>query len=161
MDEDSAGSSEGIDEAEESIESLALENSQTAVDSEPLPEPMQTDKTDELAEVTPTVTQSEKSNIFTVKIGPQSSVESMETAASGIAIAMEVETFMPSKRMKPCLAMRDGVMYMYGGLYEEGDKQVTLTDFYALDLNKLDSWRTIIVPDIKQVTIKEILKSNR
>ena len=37
-----------------------------------------------------------------------------------------------------------GVLYLYGGLYEEANKQVTLQDMYALDLSKLDQWRTLI-----------------
>lgn len=36
---------------------------------------------------------------------------------------------------------------MYGGIYEEGDKQVTLNDFYSLDIHKLDEWNVIVAED--------------
>merc|ERR1740137_448400 len=42
------------------------------------------------------------------------------------------------------MAVKRGVLYMYGGMYEDGDKQLTLNDFYSLDLNKLEEWQTII-----------------
>ena len=38
---------------------------------------------------------------------------------------------------------------MYGGVFEEGDKQVTLADFYSLDTNKMDTWTVIIGEDKK------------
>lgn len=36
---------------------------------------------------------------------------------------------------------------MYGGIYEQGDKQLTLNDFYSLDIHKLDEWSVIIAED--------------
>lgn len=38
----------------------------------------------------------------------------------------------PSARMKPGLAISKGTLYLYGGEYENGSKQYTLNDFYAL-----------------------------
>ena len=84
-----------------------------------------------------------KDSIFTVSIGPQSSqthssVQSINVTSHGDS------KFWPCARMNAQLAVRSGVLYLYGGLYEEGDKQVTLQDMYALDLHKLDEWKTLI-----------------
>lgn len=41
-------------------------------------------------------------------------------------------TFTPSPRINPGMAVKNGVLYMYGGMFEAGDKQYTLNDFYSL-----------------------------
>lgn len=35
------------------------------------------------------------------------------------------------------------MVYLYGGYYEIGDRQVTLSDMYAVDLGKMDQWTLI------------------
>ena len=79
--------------------------------------------------------------IFKVTIGPQG--VSGEGGRES-EVDMDVEIFTPSPRMNALLAVKSGVLYLYGGIYEEGDKQVTLADFYSLDLQKLDEWNVII-----------------
>ncbi|XP_011201997.2 kelch domain-containing protein 4 [Bactrocera dorsalis] len=54
----------------------------------------------------------------------------------------------PSPRMNSGLCVSKGVLYVYGGLYEEDNKQYTFNDFYALDLHKLDEWKSIITNDM-------------
>ena len=56
--------------------------------------------------------------------------------------------FVPHPRMNPILTVKNGILYLYGGLYEDGDRQFTLRDFYSLDLHKLEKWDTIIASDI-------------
>ena len=84
-------------------------------------------------------------SVFTVTIGPQggSSVRSVEGGDGCVCSA----PFVPRARMNSMLAVKNGVLYMYGGLYEEGDKQLTLSDIYSLDLRKLDEWHTLISDD--------------
>lgn len=74
----------------------------------------------------------------------------------------------PSPRMKASLVVCKKHLYLFGGIVEDGDKQITLADFYSLgefrlaydcerawtlsitailcstDLTKLDKWKTII-----------------
>lgn len=38
----------------------------------------------------------------------------------------------PTPRMKPGLVVCKGTLYLYGGVFEEGDKQYTLSDFYSI-----------------------------
>lgn len=45
------------------------------------------------------------------------------------------------------LCVRHGTLFLYGGVFEVGDRQVTLSDFYSLDLHKMDEWKTIIPLD--------------
>jgi hypothetical protein len=47
-------------------------------------------------------------------------------------------------------------LYLYGGMMEVGDREVTLDDLYTLDLNKLDAWNLVIEasPFPVQQTIK-------
>lgn len=53
----------------------------------------------------------------------------------------------PSCRMNCGLAVKHNVLYLYGGMFEEGDKQITFSDMYSLDLKKLEEWKVIIEDD--------------
>ena len=100
-------------------------------------------------------------SIFQLKIGPQSSTttdDGVFTVTAGVqgtssdsaaAVGMETDAFVPSPRMNPLLAVKNGVLYLYGGIFEEGDRQYTLSDFYTLNLHRLDEWQTIIASDLK------------
>ncbi|CAF1296902.1 unnamed protein product [Rotaria sp. Silwood1] len=47
----------------------------------------------------------------------------------------------PSSRMNAAMVIKQGILYLYGGLRElDEKKQYTLGDFYSLNLNKLDTW---------------------
>ncbi|KAJ7535231.1 hypothetical protein O6H91_12G023500 [Diphasiastrum complanatum] len=50
----------------------------------------------------------------------------------------------PSGRINAAMAVGRDTLYLYGGLMEIGDQEVTLDDLYSLDLNKLDSWNCIV-----------------
>jgi hypothetical protein len=39
---------------------------------------------------------------------------------------------MPSPRMGSGLCVKHGLLYLYGGIVEDGDKQYTLNDMFAL-----------------------------
>lgn len=86
--------------------------------------------------------------IFTVTIsGPSSQNATTANSSAGGSGAAVVDYFVPCPRMNPLLAVRHGILYLYGGMYEIGDKQVTLSDFYSLDLRRMDEWKTIIPLD--------------
>ena len=57
---------------------------------------------------------------------------------------------MPCPRTNAALAVKHGDLYVYGGMYEDGDKQVTLADMYKLDLHRLDAFTTLIEDDISK-----------
>ena len=89
----------------------------------------------------------EEESIFKVTVGPQSA--NSAGGASGSAGSGHTAMFMPSPRMNALLSVVNGILYMYGGMYEHGDRQYTFSDFYSLDIHKLDEWNTIIENNFK------------
>ncbi|RUS84183.1 hypothetical protein EGW08_008070 [Elysia chlorotica] len=89
-------------------------------------------------------------DIFKVTVAP-SAAESGPTvsASDGGTSCADEEKFWPSARMNTSLTCKDGNLFMYGGVFEEGDKQVTLADLYTLDTHKMDTWTVIIGEDRK------------
>lgn len=53
----------------------------------------------------------------------------------------------PSPRSNAMLAVKHGRLYLYGGMFEAGDRQVTLSDLYCLDLHKMDEWTALVEAD--------------
>ncbi|XP_011499682.1 PREDICTED: kelch domain-containing protein 4 [Ceratosolen solmsi marchali] len=87
--------------------------------------------------------------IFTVTLGPTLSTNKV-TSDVGVPVS---DTFTPAARINASLAVKNNILYMYGGMIEDGDKQYTLNDFYSLDCKKLDKWTTIINDDISTLVL--------
>jgi hypothetical protein len=76
--------------------------------------------------------------IFKVTVGPSIAVQN--TGNTLDATALSVKAFTPAPRMSAGLAYKQGKLYLYGGQYEEGDKQLTFSDLYSLGKSaKFDS----------------------
>lgn len=60
----------------------------------------------------------------------------------------------PTSRINPCLLMRGCSLYVYGGITEIGDIEVTLDDCWSLDLNKRDSWKRVLPGRMHQLVWK-------
>lgn len=86
--------------------------------------------------------------VFKVSIGPSTTTQSSSTSKDNPNDACNV--FIPSPRMNCGLAVKHGILYLYGGMFEDGDKQITFNDFYTIDLKKIDEWKTIIADDQSQ-----------
>ncbi|XP_076470965.1 kelch domain-containing protein 4-like [Babylonia areolata] len=128
-----------MDSAESTLENLALSSAASADSQEA--------GTQNPESSTPA---GAEGGVFTVTIGPQSEAMSGVPSSSGGAAGGEVEKlFVPCPRMSPCLAVKAGVLYLYGGKFEVGDREFTLCDFHCLDLSKLDAWKTIIAQDVQ------------
>jgi hypothetical protein len=91
--------------------------------------------------------------VFTVKVGSTATNENeaMQAETSGGQVTR------PRPRMNAGLAVKHGVLYVYGGSYEEGDRQITLGDMYTIDLHKLTEWQVLVPPDI---TLQEWIESS-
>ena len=50
----------------------------------------------------------------------------------------------PSPRINPSLIVRGNTLYLYGGVTELGDIEVTLDDCWSIDLSKRDMWRKVL-----------------
>jgi hypothetical protein len=92
--------------------------------------------------------------VFQVKIGPAlGSAPGEEPGDEQRA----VKVFQPHPRMGPLMAVKNGVLFLYGGMFERGDKQFTFKDFYSLDLSKMEEWNVLIENDeSKLVSIFQI-----
>ncbi|XP_044252755.1 kelch domain-containing protein 4-like [Tribolium madens] len=82
--------------------------------------------------------------VFKVTVGPSLGCN---TSSSEKTTSDGPKVFQPSPRLNCGLAVKHGVLYLYGGMFEDGDKQVTFSDFYSIDLRKLDEWKVIIQDD--------------
>lgn len=78
--------------------------------------------------------------IFKVTVGP---VLNNQSVGSSSSVCDTESVFSPSPRINCGLAIKHGVLYLYGGMAEDGDKQFTFNDFYSVDLKKMDEWNTI------------------
>lgn len=69
--------------------------------------------------------------------------ESEEEEEDG-ALGQQVE---PCPRSNAMLAVKHGVLYVYGGMFEVGDRQFTLSDLYSIDLHKMEEWKVLVEMD--------------
>ena len=75
---------------------------------------------------------------------PVVAVNEVHTESSSIARYFESRTA-PCPRINPAVVIRGHTLYVYGGVTELGDAEVTLDDCWSLDLNKRDQWRMVAV----------------
>jgi hypothetical protein len=50
----------------------------------------------------------------------------------------------PSGRINACMAVGRDTLYLYVGMMEVKDREITLDDLYSLNLSKFDEWKCII-----------------
>lgn len=55
----------------------------------------------------------------------------------------------PCPRSNTMIAVKQGLLYVYGGMFEVGDRQFTLNDLYCLDLHKMEEWKVLVEMDPK------------
>ncbi|CAN2389233.1 Kelch domain containing 4, partial [Pristimantis euphronides] len=55
----------------------------------------------------------------------------------------------PCPRSSSMVAVKQGILYVYGGMFEVGDRQFTLNDLYSLDLHKMEEWKVLVEMDPK------------
>ncbi|CAL7933535.1 unnamed protein product [Xylocopa violacea] len=104
------------------------------------------DETQESPSVPMESTITDSDGIFTVTIGPT------PISISDKKESIHKNVFVPCPRINPGLAIKHSILYLYGGMFEDGDRQYTLSDFYSLDCHKLDEWRTILKDDLSSQT---------
>ncbi|XP_051148129.1 LOW QUALITY PROTEIN: uncharacterized protein LOC127263167 [Andrographis paniculata] len=69
---------------------------------------------------------------------------SASTKRSAVQSSVIPEVVKPCGRINSCMVVGKDTLYIYGGMMEVKDQEITLDDLYALNLNKLDEWRCII-----------------
>uniref|UniRef100_A0A673LA44 Kelch domain-containing protein 4-like n=1 Tax=Sinocyclocheilus rhinocerous TaxID=307959 RepID=A0A673LA44_9TELE len=55
----------------------------------------------------------------------------------------------PCPRSSAMATVKHSKLYLYGGMFEVGDRQFTLSDLYSLDLHKMDQWDVLVEMDPK------------
>ncbi|KAG8437434.1 hypothetical protein GDO86_008220 [Hymenochirus boettgeri] len=90
----------------------------------------------------------EDGTVMTIKqviSGPTLESEEEESDEEGSAHPV-VE---PCPRSNAMTAVKQGVLYIYGGMFEVGNRQFTLNDLYSLDLHKMEEWKVLVEMDPK------------
>ncbi|KAF3512255.1 hypothetical protein F2Q69_00002540 [Brassica cretica] len=59
-------------------------------------------------------------------------------------VSVSEEVVKPCGRINSCMVVGKDTLYIYGGMMEIKDKEITLDDLYSLNLSKLDEWKCII-----------------
>ena len=95
------------------------------------------------------ITQTLSDGIFTVTVKSEaSSGSTLSGKLNEIASAAVSEPVaVPSARMKALMVVHKSVVYLYGGVYEQDDRQYTLGDLHCLNLHRLDFWQTLYAND--------------
>ncbi|XP_051661687.1 kelch domain-containing protein 4 isoform X2 [Manacus candei] len=93
----------------------------------------------------------EDGTVMTIKqviSGPAEEKERSESEEEeeGGALGQQVE---PCPRSNAMVAVKHGVLYVYGGMFEVGDRQFTLSDLHSIDLHKMEEWKVLVEMDPK------------
>lgn len=78
------------------------------------------------------------------------SEEEEEEEEEGGALGQPVE---PCPRSSAMVAVKHGVLYMYGGMFEVGDRQVTLSDLHCIDLHRMEQWKVLLEMDPSEFSL--------
>ncbi|KMZ57336.1 Kelch domain-containing protein 4 [Zostera marina] len=60
------------------------------------------------------------------------------------------EAVKPCGRINSCMVVGRDTLYLYGGMMEIKDQEITLDDLYMLNLSKLDEWKCIIPASVSE-----------
>ncbi|KAG0142547.1 hypothetical protein CROQUDRAFT_50169 [Cronartium quercuum f. sp. fusiforme G11] len=74
--------------------------------------------------------------------------------------ADDPEKSIPLARYNPMLAVLKNTLYIYGGIFESGDREYTLQSFYSLALDKLDRFMCLRDDDIQDHEWNEEVESS-
>lgn len=78
------------------------------------------------------------------KPGSNTGGKSHEPETNGGSQDALPEVVKPCGRINSCMAVGRDTLYLYGGMMEIKDREITLDDLYMLNLSKLDEWKCII-----------------
>lgn len=83
----------------------------------------------------------------------RSGSEEEEEEEEGGALGQPVE---PCPRSSAMVAVKHGVLYVYGGMFEVGDRQVTLSDLHSIDLHRMEQWKVLLEMDPSKLCCWEL-----
>uniref|UniRef100_A0A803WDJ8 Kelch domain containing 4 n=1 Tax=Ficedula albicollis TaxID=59894 RepID=A0A803WDJ8_FICAL len=97
----------------------------------------------------------EDGTVMTIKQLIPGAAEDKDRPGSEEEEEEEEEGGAPGQPLEPCprcsamVAVKHGVLYVYGGMFEVGDRQVTLSDLHCLDLHRMEQWKVLLEMDPK------------
>jgi hypothetical protein len=105
----------------------------------------------------------ESNNPFQLTISKEKNDKSMETIViqNNPESLVATNVFLPHPRRSSFLQFHKGILYLYGGKFEDkDDKELTLNDLYSLNVKKLDEWNLLYEdPEFKIELEKKTLDS--
>eukprot|EP00268_Persea_americana_P063588 TRINITY_DN825_c1_g1_i5.p1 TRINITY_DN825_c1_g1~~TRINITY_DN825_c1_g1_i5.p1 ORF type:complete len:304 (-),score=99.07 TRINITY_DN825_c1_g1_i5:397-1308(-) len=84
---------------------------------------------------------------LTIDDGESASVSNVtheKAVSSDFLTSTSSEAVKPCGRINSCMVVSRDALYIYGGMMEVRDREITLDDLYMLNLSKLDEWKCII-----------------
>ncbi|MCD7463322.1 hypothetical protein HAX54_050350, partial [Datura stramonium] len=116
--------------------------------------PMEVDANDEDEDLDYEEDSSTKSNIkkmslnmkrnVTIDDGNEPPRSETSSKSSAVQHSASADVVKPCGRINSCMAVAKDTLYIYGGMMEIRDQELTLDDLYILNLSKLDEWKCII-----------------
>ncbi|KAM7276734.1 hypothetical protein ACFE04_018600 [Oxalis oulophora] len=73
----------------------------------------------------------------------KSDLKSRQTKHNSVQNSISPEVVKPCGRINSCMVVGRDTLYIFGGMMEVKDREITLDDMYALNLSKLDEWKCI------------------
>ncbi|PKA61367.1 Acyl-CoA-binding domain-containing protein 4 [Apostasia shenzhenica] len=67
----------------------------------------------------------------------------LDVKVQGLEKNSSSEVVRPCGRINTCMVVGKDILYLYGGMMEVKDREITLDDLYSLNLCKLDQWNCI------------------
>jgi hypothetical protein len=101
---------------------------------------------------------------FQLTITAKEATEKMDTVVvvQNEEVGNQPEVFLPHPRRSSYLQFHKGILYLFGGKFEDiDDKEITLNDLYSLNIKKLDEWNVLYEdPEFKLELKKSVDSGN-
>lgn len=105
-----------------------------------------------------------ESEVFTLTYSNKEASTSTETEDAVVTVKNTDQTkniFMPHPRRSSYLQFHKGILYLYGGKYEDkNDKEFTFNDLYCLNIKKLDEWKTLYEDKELHLELKKLAENS-
>eukprot|EP00299_Pterocystis_sp_00344_P014595 c7239_g1_i2.p1 GENE.c7239_g1_i2~~c7239_g1_i2.p1 ORF type:complete len:673 (+),score=212.04 c7239_g1_i2:46-2064(+) len=65
-----------------------------------------------------------------------------------VDVSVEAKPNWPVRRMNCQMAINGNKLFLFGGVLEANEREITLSDLWSIDVNKMDEWHCVIAMDI-------------
>ncbi|CDP15054.1 unnamed protein product [Coffea canephora] len=137
---------------DEKCNGVALQNEASEMESEKFAasnedEDLDSDEANDLESDMSDISSRMKRNVNVDNSGmtTPSDEKSLQSSSKSVVQNSELpEVVKPCGRINSCMVVARDTLYIYGGMMEVRDQEITLDDLYLLNLSKLDEWKCII-----------------